>query len=134
MKITVEPKSKSYMGKVFTGIGELSLGASGLRIVVTAIDEISKKRTLIEILFEEIRGFRVLDEGDLIPYWQSKVFEPGYYLFEIMSGGWLEQEKQFPGMLAITEAVGDSREWFICTEYNCVNVLSVNPPLIRDFS
>ncbi|MDP1976424.1 hypothetical protein [Undibacterium sp.] len=134
MKITVEPKSKSYSGKVFTGVSELSLGATGLRIVVAATDETNEKRTLIEIHFEEARGFRVLDEGDLIPYWQSKVFEPGYCLFEIKSGGWLEQERQFPGMLAITEAVGDFREWFICTEYNCVNVLAVNPPLIREFS
>lgn len=134
MKIIAEPKSKSYPEKNLYDIGELSLGVSGLRIVVTAIDKLNKELTQIEIHFEVARGFRVLDEGDLLAYWQAKVFEPGYCLYEITSGGWLEQENQFPDMLTVTNAVGHFREWFICTANNCVNVLSVHPPLIREFS
>lgn len=119
-------------------IAEVTLGRSGLRVLVELVSSNSDAIHGIEIHFEVPRGFRYLDEGDLIAYWQSGEFTPsyrqGHCLFEMLSGGWLEQECQHPGMLTTTESLGTFREWFICTGNGCMNVLSVNPPLVREFA
>lgn len=40
------------------------------------------------INFKSYDGFRYLDEGDLMRYWESDVFSPPCHVFEIESGGW----------------------------------------------
>lgn len=133
MRLAAEPVGSLYKTRVESDISELSLGITGLRVVVDTTAPGSNESVLVEYHFEVPRGFRFLDEGDLLRYWASNVFTHGYHLFEVKSGGWLEQEEQLPGMLSVTLAVGTFREWFICTTGRCVNVLSVNPPLIREF-
>lgn len=133
MRLIPEPVGTLYKTRIESDISELSLGATGLRIVVDTKPHKSDEPLLVEYHFEVPRGFRFLDEGDLLRYWASNVFTPGYHLFEIKSGGGLEQEELLPGMLSVTLAVGTFREWFVCTTGGCVNVLSVNPPLVRVF-
>ena len=129
--IMAEPVGAKYSTKSESDISEISFGATGLRVVVET------KQGLFEPIRIEYhfvpRGFRFLDEGDLIRYWESNALMHGYHLFKIASGGWLDQELQVPGMLSVTQAVGTFQEWFICTTNGCLNVLSVNEPLIREF-
>jgi hypothetical protein len=134
MRLEAKPIGTMYTTRNESDIAELSLGCSGLRVVVETNPNGSEERLLVEYHFEAPRGFRFLDEGDLIRYWESKIFAHGYHLFEVLSGGWSEQEKQVPGMLSVTAAVDTFREWFICTTNGCVNVLSVNQPLVREFT
>ncbi|MDT4291013.1 hypothetical protein RO575_15710 [Methylomonas sp. MO1] len=110
------------------------MSRSGLRVVVGTNHSGNNESLWVEYHFDAPRGFRFLDEGDLIRYWESGVFTHGYHLFEITTGGWLEQETQLPGMLSVTSAVGTFREWFICTTNGCINVLSVKEPLIRELA
>jgi hypothetical protein len=131
MQISAQPIATSYASQGESDITEVLLGRSGLRVLVESGKD---ERRSFEFHFEVPRGFRYLDEGDLLAYWQSKAFAGGHHLFEIVSGGWLDQERQHPGMLSTTDAVGTLREWFICTSNGCMNVLSVSEPLIREFN
>ncbi|MGM9484957.1 hypothetical protein ACS5PN_27455 [Roseateles sp. NT4] len=134
MQISAKPVGRPYTGQAESDIVEASLGRSGLRVLVETYPHDTDARPGTEFLFEVARGFRYLDEGDLLAYWQSKAFASGHRLFEIEAGGWLDQERQQTGMLSTTDAVGSFREWFICTSNGCMNVLSVNEPLIREFN
>jgi len=116
-----------------SNIEELALGASGLRVVVYDSRNLEEEPLRIEYHFDVARGFLHLDEGDLLPYWKGTACAGGYHLFQITLGGWMGQELQIAGMLSVTEAVGTFREWFICTSNGCLNVLSVSPPLFREF-
>jgi hypothetical protein len=117
-----------------SGIAELSLGTTGLRVVVHCNRQDSDEQLHVEYHFDAPRGFRLLDEGDLLRYWETRTFAVDHQLFEILSGGWMDQECQLAGMLDVTSGVGTFREWFICTNNDCLNVLSVNEPLVREFA
>jgi len=130
MKLKVSPLESSEFEGGRADIVEFSFGPSGLRIVVSFLDEDSDLYQ--EIVFPDVRGFRSLDEGDLLPYWQSGEFSNRRHsVFEITSGGWIKQELQTSGMLATTNVVGWYREWFVVSINQCVNVIAKNQPLIR---
>lgn len=110
---------------------DLSLGFSGLRVAVCLGKDEHGDDRFVEIVFTAPRGFRYLDEGDMLPYWRSKSFDTSRYLvFEIKGGGWAEQEEQ-SGMLNVTAAAGTYREWFIASSNGCLNVISALEPLVR---
>ncbi|WP_294768142.1 hypothetical protein [uncultured Rhodoferax sp.] len=117
-----------------SGIAELSFGVTGLRVVVHCNGQHSDAQLQVEYHFDAPRGFRLLDEGDLLRYWETGAFAVDCQLFEIFSGGWMDQECELAGMLDVTSGVGSFREWFICTDNDCLNVLSVNEPLVREFA
>jgi hypothetical protein len=112
---------------------DLTLGFSGLRVAVSLGENEHRDDRFIEIVFTAPRGFRYLDEGDLLPYWKSKAFDTSQHLiFEIKSGGWVAEEER-SGMLNVTSAVGTNREWFIASSNACLNVISTIEPLVRYF-
>jgi hypothetical protein len=133
MRLTAKPIGSLYTTRQESDIAELSLGCLGLRALVDTNPNESYERLFVENSFRGPRGFRFLDEGDLIRYWESEVFTHGYHLFEVLSGGWLEQETQLQGMLSVTQGMGGFREWFIYTTNGCINVLAVHEPLVREF-
>jgi hypothetical protein len=96
MHLTAEPVGTLYTTRNESDICELSLAMTGLRVVVETNPNGSEECLWVEYQFKFPRGFRFLDEGDLIRYWESNVFTRGYHLFEVSSGGWLEQETQLP--------------------------------------
>ena len=56
-----------------------------------------------EIIFENPRGFKLLDEGDMNNYWEDEMMINDW-LFEIESGGWLDREDAAGGF--ISKALG----------------------------
>ena len=52
-------------------------------------DLISSQTITVE--FDQVVGFRVLDERDLMEYWPTCSI-PNGWLFEIIAGGWLQHE------------------------------------------
>lgn len=130
MKIEAKPVDGSELGGSHDDIVELSQGASGLRVVIAAFVKDDDDKYL-EAFFFSPRGFRYLDEGDLLAYWKSGAFSPrSHSIFEITSGGWMEQERA-QGALNTTEAIGGFREWFIVTANGCLNIIANTPPLLR---
>jgi hypothetical protein len=132
MTIKAQPIAGGETGSRLTDIAELTLGPSGLRIVIQIIAKGYEDEEYLEVLFSQMRGFRFLDEGDLIPYWKSgEVSWRENIVYEIESGGWMMQELQTDGMLMVTNSFGGCSEWFIATSNGCVNVISRNAPLLR---
>ncbi|MCC3158226.1 hypothetical protein LJ737_13340 [Hymenobacter sp. 15J16-1T3B] len=117
--------------------------ASFNRPVVAGIQYSAKSQRLIiefrsngnedvdyEIIFEHTRGFKLLDEGDLLNYWEAlwkTKMLPHDALFEIESGGWLDMEDQAGGFSS--KFLG-FREFLITGEDDCVLVISNDEPLI----
>ena len=110
---------------------EVKLSFSGLRALVHLGKGADEEDRFLEVVFKSTRGFRYLDEGDLLPYWSSGAVENSKHLVhEIKRGGWAEQEEK-NGMLNTTAAFGPPREWLIVSSNGCLNVISVEEPLVR---
>lgn len=81
----------------------------------------------IDISFDAPAGYRVLDEGDLMEFWPNCSSYNGW-LYEINSGGWLDQERSRSGF--ISAAKTDSKEYFVIGCNYCVNVLAWEEPSV----
>ncbi|BCV46153.1 hypothetical protein I6M54_15885 [Shewanella algae] len=78
--------------------------------------------------FESVEGFRVLDEGQLLEFWSKE--SPPYWVFEVISGGWLEQEAKRDGA-PFLEVGGKLKEYLVAGLNECVSVLAFAEPEIR---
>lgn len=58
-------------------------------LTVNLISLETERKAKVE--FRSIESFRVLDEGDLMNYWDEKTRSKGW-LWEIIDNGWLESE------------------------------------------
>jgi hypothetical protein len=83
--------------------------------------------SLIEVTFEQPRGFRCLDEGDMLNYWTERIVLDNWF-FEVLEGGWMDHEATRDGFISKTFGY---REFLICGIDDCVSVLSKAPPLFR---
>lgn len=81
------------------------------------------------VCFEDVEGFRVLDERDMLEFW-PECSSPNGWLYEIESGGWLSQEANRPGSLL---ECFDSllHEYLISGVNACVSVLTYSKPIIQ---
>ncbi|WP_314241587.1 hypothetical protein [Empedobacter tilapiae] len=82
----------------------------------------------IYVIFKNVSGFRVLDEGNLLEFWDTEVRVPGW-IWKIESGGWFELEKLRDGFLA--QHFGDSHNEYLVGGINdCVSVIAESEPII----
>ncbi len=133
MNIKAQPLGNEYrFGGKESDIVEVFGSLSGLRIIVTTwIDEVNER--LLEVYFRRVRGYRYLDEGDLIAYWKTETFRTSHHVYEITDGGWLRGEPLEPGILEISHSF-EMREWFIATTNGCMNVLAAHPPELKELT
>jgi hypothetical protein len=73
-----------------------------------------------QVMFEDVIGFRVLDERDLAEFWKE-YSEPNGWLWEVQSGGWRDLERTRLGFSS-AEIHTDMRE-FLIVDDKCINVL-----------
>jgi hypothetical protein len=81
------------------------------------------------LIFEDVIGFRLLDEGDLLDFWPECSAEHGA-LFKIEQGGWLSQESTRAGFLSADRT--GLKEFFVTGPNACVNALSFGEPRFED--
>jgi len=93
-------------------------------IIILDIDNQNK---LLEIIFEDQRGFRVLDEGDLCRYWTAGKRTES--VVEVLGNGWLEYESK--GHLEVTSSSSEYKEFLISGMNECVSILSLEAPILR---
>jgi hypothetical protein len=83
-------------------------------------------------LFSACVGFRVLDEGDLLEFWDLGA-RPSGWLWRIEAGGWLEQEMKRDGF-STSRSNGPNwpapKEFLVVGEEYCVSVLSHREPVV----
>lgn len=82
----------------------------------------------IYVVFKNVIGFRVLDEGNLLEFWDKEARVPGW-IWTVESGGWFELEKLRAGFLA--QDHGNSHNEYLVSGINdCVSVLAESEPMI----
>jgi hypothetical protein len=78
--------------------------------------------------FSDIRGFRVLDEGDLTEFWNPDA-RPDGWLWRITQGGWLDFERTRPTFVS---GLGDScMEFLILGVDDCVSIIALADPSVE---
>lgn len=88
----------------------------------------TKDSAFFEVFLPEVRGFRCLDEGDLIAYWESNQFRTGHCLYKVSEGGWLQNEVN--GVLSVSSSVG-MYEFMVPTNDYCLCILASHEPNVR---
>jgi hypothetical protein len=78
------------------------------------------------VLFKNVIGFRLLDEGNLTEFWgENRV---SGWLWKVKSGGWFDLEKS---RKAFTEGYieNDSRKEYLILGINdCISIISLSEP------
>ena len=113
--------------------------SDSLRVVIDgASDSIHARRFAYRFDTSSLRGFVVLDEGDLITIWESSHYVPnGSILYEVKRGSIFETLSVRPGLLSVSmpqESLDTLHEYLIATDDDCILVLSACPPLIEELS
>jgi hypothetical protein len=112
---------KSYSGNQ-TYIESVNYDLDYLKVVVIADSNLR-----IEVCFHQPIGFRCLDEGDLLEFWESEQITSNW-LLQIHESGWLAQESNRHGFLS---KYTELSEYLIKGCNECLNVLSTDKPLIN---
>ena len=81
------------------------------------------------VRFDCVIGFRVLDERDLGEFWPACSLPHGG-IFEILEGGWIDQESRRPAFISASER-RELREFFITGPHSCVNVIGREDPKLE---
>ena len=82
----------------------------------------------VHVSFEGVRGFRVLDEGDLLEFWEPDARASGW-LWRVKDGGWFALESTRQGFVSgITDCY---KEYLVVGVNDCVSVISTNEPKIE---
>lgn len=110
-------------------IYELTYTRTGFRAIVIGVVAGEKELAYLDIFFPDIRGLRVLDEGDLIKYWESEQFRSANCVYEIIEGGWLQEE--IVGILSVSSSVGGYVEYLVATNDYCASILASKPPTLK---
>jgi hypothetical protein len=130
--IKVTPVGKQYRFDQESDIIDVVYSSTGLRVTVIAATSMFTN-IYVEVHFPSVSGFRLLDEGDLLVYWDSRAFNSNHHVYEVIAGGWATGETVSEGVLSRNEHV-NYREWFINTKNQCMNVLADEEPLIREIT
>jgi hypothetical protein len=118
-RCTLLTESQRYRTKVVR-----SLRSDGRDLIVEIQGE---AMSFARVVFHDVRGFRVLDEGDLLEFWNT-YSEPNGWLWEVHAGGWLDLERRRPRFNLLSLPL---REFFVVDD-PCISVLCERQPTIED--
>ena len=115
-------------------------GFSGVPVVARIEYDIQTLRVVLEfeghnqpvhLEFEDVGGFRVLDEGQLSAFWSSDVRADGW-LWEVKAGGWHALEStRADFILGLTPLGQGPREFIVLGADDCVSVITWAEPRAR---
>lgn len=79
------------------------------------------------LVFHDVIGFRVLDERDLLEFWNT-YSQPRGWLWLVQSGGWLDLERSRPQFDA--PRYYDSAHEYLVVGDKCVSIITQHLPSI----
>jgi hypothetical protein len=111
--------------------------SDSLRLVIAGISgSIDGRRFEYRFDSSFLRGFVVLDEGDLITFWESPHYVPNTsILYEVVQGSLYKYFSQRSGILSVSmpyESLDTLHEYLVATDDDCILVLSTLPPHINE--
>lgn len=89
----------------------------------------SKKDNPVYVTFENIIGFRVLDEGDLLEFWDNDLRLNSWF-WNIEKGGWTDLERSRNGF--ISGLHNDSTEYLILGINDCISIIANDKPKVSE--
>jgi hypothetical protein len=81
----------------------------------------------VSLVFEDVRGFRVLDEGHLLDFWYNN---SGGWLRRVKSGGWFDQEKKREGFGFGEFELENYDEYLVVGMGMCLSLIGGSDPVI----
>ncbi|WP_256079323.1 hypothetical protein [Massilia sp. YIM B04103] len=126
-KVTAEALESRFAFPKGTEIGRIEQFQCVLKIHVADVN--GELGCLVT--FENPLGFRVVDERDLMEYWPV-CSTPVGWLFRVLSGGWLDQERTRRGSLLLDMYL-DVKEYLIAGINDCVPVFSTEMPKLSGY-
>ena len=103
-------------------LGRITYDSGDVTVYVVA-----NGKQFASVQFKGVRGFRVLDESDLLEFWPT-CSRPNGWLFQINEGGWLDLESSRPTFMR--EKYLAVREYLVTGDNECVSVLADQPPRV----
>jgi len=105
-------------------------------LVVSVLAALNSEETdsKVEYVFKSVRGFLLLDEGDLIALWETKQFWTGHILYQIKENSIFEGISKIPGILSVSlpmESLEHLKEWLVASADDCLLVLTNHEPEIK---
>lgn len=85
---------------------------------------------IINLEFNKVVGFRVLDEGNLLEFWNER--RPQGWVWEITENGWFDLERTREGFTLGYLDDMKPREFLVLGINDCVSVLTYNSPIISE--
>lgn len=79
------------------------------------------------VSFGLTKGFKVLDESNLLEYWDEI---PKNGLYKVYKDGWLTFESTRKGFFA--DGFGKTQEYFISGADDCIHIFSQSPPTVKE--
>lgn len=79
----------------------------------------------VYLIFKNLNGFRVLDEGNLLEFWNNNIRIPGW-IWIIEKGGWFDLEKTRNGFVEGYHENEYRKEYLILGQNDCVSIISMN--------
>lgn len=90
--------------------------------------EFANQDSPVYVRAEEVIGFRVLDEGNLLEFW-SPEDRPDGWMWKIKSGGWFELESTRKGFISGYDK--EYSEYLILGVDDCINIITdIQPNII----
>jgi hypothetical protein len=127
MQTSLEPVGPKYRWLRGSAVTEVTSTLSGLRVVLAGPADIDR---YVEFHFANPRAFQVMDEGDMLAYWQASG-QLDHALYRVAAGGWCERMADH--YLNVTASLTNVHEWLIVSSDLCVSVIAAEPPHMREF-
>jgi hypothetical protein len=131
-KMIIEKIGNQYLTGKESDVIDFKFTATGLNIIVMTWN-LKGNESRLEFDFEGYRGFRYLDEVDLMHYWRDPAFSGGFYhLYKILKGGWKSGEHGTDESFYSCIITG-LQEFLIVTANGCINILAFDDPTIKEY-
>ena len=88
----------------------------------------SNSEDTYDIVFKDAIGFKCLDEGDMLHYWNHEIMIKNW-LVEISTGGWMDLESSTNGFVSVHNQ--NCREFFVMGINDCVSIIAFSEPEIK---
>ena len=125
-KIRVEAVKNIPLYSVVPLINHISYDSWLLRVSLFFSTE--DIRQMVYVDFTNIIGFRVLDNGNLVEFWNDEC--PSDWLWEVNDGGWFDLEKQREGFVTGYFEKDLLTEYLVIGIDDCISILSPSAPKI----
>jgi len=124
MRPKVERLTMARELRVHPSVVAVNYDLSELRITLAVNND---SRVDLQVVFRLPVGFRVMNEGDLLEFWEN--YKPGSdWLCRVHEGGWNDLESTRDGYLSRHQP--GLQEYLVVGRNECVSILSYEQPTI----